>query len=186
MNYEVCAIDANTGSQRWIFSIPYDSVSVWTYSPAIANGMVYFGSEDMNFYALDALTGVKRWSSQLASGILTTFSMPYVVNGVVCVGMEAFNESIYGLDTQTGTRRWKYGASGDGVPRLTVANGVLYVSEADNNVFAFDPATGAKQWTFQVNGNLMYEYLDGASPPVAANGLVYVGADDGYVYAIEA
>jgi len=29
---------------------------------ALANGVVYFGSDDKNVYALDAATGAKKWS----------------------------------------------------------------------------------------------------------------------------
>jgi len=52
-------------------------------SPAVANGVVYVGSEDHNVYALDARTGAKRWV--YTTGYLVT-SSPAVANGVVYVG----------------------------------------------------------------------------------------------------
>jgi glucose dehydrogenase len=34
----------------------------WVGCPAVANGVVYVGSEDGNVYALNATTGAKLWS----------------------------------------------------------------------------------------------------------------------------
>ena len=52
-------------------------------SPAVANGVVYIGSDINNVYALNAATGAKLWSYR-TSGVV--FSSPAVVNGVVYVG----------------------------------------------------------------------------------------------------
>ena len=48
-------------------------------SPAVANGMVYVGSEDNNVYALNATTGAKLWSYTTGGEVL---SSPAVANGV--------------------------------------------------------------------------------------------------------
>ena len=53
-------------------------------SPAVANGVVYVGSDDGNVYALNAATGAKLWS--YATGKLE--SSPAVANGVVYVGTD--------------------------------------------------------------------------------------------------
>jgi outer membrane protein assembly factor BamB len=50
-------------------------------SPAVANGVVYFGSYDGNLYALSAGTGALLWSYTTGGGQ----SSPAVVNGVVYV-----------------------------------------------------------------------------------------------------
>jgi len=49
-------------------------------SPAVANGVVYVGSEDFNVYALDASTGAKLWSFATGGKV---FSSPAVASGVV-------------------------------------------------------------------------------------------------------
>ena len=51
-------------------------------SPAVANGVVYVGSDDGNVYALNAKTGVKLWSYTTDSNV---FSSPAVANGMVYV-----------------------------------------------------------------------------------------------------
>ena len=52
-------------------------------SPAVANGVVYVGSDDDNVYALNASTGAKLWSYTTGGYV---DSSPAVANGVVYVG----------------------------------------------------------------------------------------------------
>ena len=52
-------------------------------SPAVANGVVYVGSDDGNLYALDASTGALLWSYTTGDIV---FSSPAVANGIVYFG----------------------------------------------------------------------------------------------------
>jgi hypothetical protein len=52
-------------------------------SPAVANGVVYIGSDDNNVHALNAKTGTKLWS-YITSGYVSSSSA--VANGVVYLG----------------------------------------------------------------------------------------------------
>src|SRR5512145_615400 len=74
----LAAIDVATGQPKWVYAIEYerkfeakglngypppaqtvpDAWDVFTSSPAIANGRVFFGSGDGNVYAIDAKSGV--------------------------------------------------------------------------------------------------------------------------------
>ena len=54
--------------QAWYFP----TGDVVTATPTIANGVVYFGSWDTKFYAVDLATGVLRWSYQLDSQTAVT------------------------------------------------------------------------------------------------------------------
>jgi outer membrane protein assembly factor BamB len=74
-----------------------------------------------------------------------------------------------------------------------VANGVLYVGSQDQKLYAFSaagttgcaaPAPGSVKtctplWTATVGGSVY-------SSPAVANGVVYVGSDDGHLYAFDA
>jgi outer membrane protein assembly factor BamB len=55
---EVTAPPASTGLQLWNFQ----TGAAVDSSPAVANGMVYVGSEEGNVYALNASTGAQLWS----------------------------------------------------------------------------------------------------------------------------
>ena len=52
-------------------------------SPAVANGVVYVGSDDDNVYALNARTGAKLWSYATGSAV---DSSPAVASGMIYVG----------------------------------------------------------------------------------------------------
>ena len=72
-------------------------------SPAVVNGVVYFGSDDGNVYALNASTGAKLWSYATGDGV---DSSPAVANGVVYVGSDDGN--VYALNASTGAKLWSY------------------------------------------------------------------------------
>ena len=52
-------------------------------SPAVADGVVYFGSYDGNLYAVDIKTGKEKWRFKTGGKI---FSSPAVADGVVYFG----------------------------------------------------------------------------------------------------
>jgi outer membrane protein assembly factor BamB len=165
----VFAVDARTGKLIWS-SVVESSFS----SPAVADGIVYVGSDDLNVYALDAFTGVKLWSYTTGDVVR---SSPAVANGVVYVG--SFDHNVYALNATTGAKLWSY-ATGDWVwSSPAVANGVVYVGSYDHNIYALDAFTGAKIWS-SATGNDIY------SSPAVANGVVYVGSLDGNLYALNA
>jgi len=70
------AIDATTGARLWRFqtSAPIESAA------AVANGVVYFGSDDTNIYALDARTGAVLWKYATTGPVIWP---PAVVNGML-------------------------------------------------------------------------------------------------------
>jgi eukaryotic-like serine/threonine-protein kinase len=74
-------VDANTGLEKWKFET---QSSVYS-SPAIAEGMVYFGSGDRNLYALDMVTGQEAWRFKTGGPI---YSSPSIVDGVIYFGSD--------------------------------------------------------------------------------------------------
>src|SRR6266536_1748971 len=69
-------------------------------SPAVANGVVYAGSQNGTFYALSASTGRKRWSYGTGGQVQ---SSPAVANGVVY--FDSFDGNVYALKA----RHWPQG-----------------------------------------------------------------------------
>jgi len=62
----------------------------------------------------------------------------------------------------------------------TIAGGLVYYgSSVDDKVTALDAATGQVKWVFFAQGPVRFA-------PSIANGRVYVGSDDGYVYCLTA
>jgi len=69
-------------------------------SPAVVNGVVYFGSIDHHVYALNASTGATRWSYTTGAPV---YSSPAVTNGVVYIGS---GRDVLALNASTGARLW--------------------------------------------------------------------------------
>ena len=145
-------------------------------SPAVANGMVYIGSDDHNVYALNAATGAKLWNF---ATLFSVFSSPAVANGVVYAGSS--DGDVYALDARTGTKLWSV-AAGAGASSPAVANGVVYIGSDAGKVYALSAATGAKLWAFSPAGAGSTLF----SSPAVANGMVYIGNANHHVYALNA
>jgi outer membrane protein assembly factor BamB len=145
-------------------------------SPAVADGVVYVGSNDNKVYALNAVTGAKIWDFN-TGGWNGVSSSPAVANGIVYVG--SYDNKVYALNAVTGAKIWDF-TTGDYVSSSpAVANGIVYVGSYDNKVYALNAVTGAKIWDFTTG-----DYV--SSSPAVANGIVYVGSYDNKVYAFNA
>jgi len=170
---DLYALDAATGEERWRFQAG-GSVT----SPAVADGTVYVGSNDNYVYALDGATGKWLWRFKAGfEGDVVGFSVPAVADGVVYIG--GADTYVYALDAATGELRWRHQMS-DRTPHVMVAGGVVYVTEWLNGLHALDAGSGEQLWAFGTEG------VSGMEGPAAvADGVVYVGSDDG-AYALDA
>jgi outer membrane protein assembly factor BamB len=190
------AVDAASGTQRWRFAtkgerrftapgihgatprterMP-DPFDVFLSSPAVSDGVVYFGSGDQHVYALDAATSALKWS--FAAGDVIHAS-PAVSGGLVIIG--SWDRNLYALDAVTGRERWRYVTGNDTViynqigiaSSAAVANGMVFVGGRDGHFHAVDAATGAFRWK---HDNQMGWTI--ASPAVR-DGVVYFPTSDG-------
>jgi outer membrane protein assembly factor BamB len=191
----LAAIDAANGQPRWVYAIEYerkfeaknlhgypspaqtmpDAWDVFTSSPAVANGKVYFGSGDGNVYAVDTKTGVLQW--KFATGDVVHAS-PAVVGNTVYIG--SWDSHLYAIDAETGQQRWAFKGGED--PNIhnqvgfqsspAVVDGTVYVGCRDAHVYALDAATGRKKWDYPTSKS----WVNGT--PAVRDGTVYVGTSD--------
>jgi outer membrane protein assembly factor BamB len=149
-------------------------------SPAVANGVVYVGSDDNNVYALKASTGAVLWKYTTGGRVE---SSPAVANGVVYVGSDDMN--LYALNASTGTLLWQYTTGAEVVSSPAVANGVVYFGSGDKNLYALDAGAGALLWKYPTGEGI------GSSPAVGSY-FVWFGSEDpnyynaGAFYSLEA
>src|SRR5580700_10640743 len=113
-------------------------------SPAVANGVVYVGSNDSNLYALNARTGAKLWSYPTGYQV---YSSPAVANGVVYVGTD-YPGGVCALNARTGALLWRYPTTGTVFSSPAVANGVVYFGSWDHKVYALNARTATKLWSY--------------------------------------
>ena len=178
---DVVALDAVSGQKKWVgFAFSITS----KYTPAVANGLVYVTSIDGELYALDAHSGDVKWEAHQYGGFT---SGPVVVGNTIYVNSYG---GVYAFNRADGRERWLFRMPGTLIG-LTVVNGMVYAGSADklildnqgisfppdDKLYAIDAISGKEQWFYQLGGNV-------ASTPAVSNGVVYVGPDDGNVYAL--
>ncbi|PVX23514.1 MAG: hypothetical protein CW691_10420, partial [Candidatus Bathyarchaeum sp.] len=143
-------------------------------SPAVANGIVYIGSDDYKVYALNATDGTKIW--EYTTGDYVS-SSPAVANGIVYIGSDDYK--VYALNATDGTKIWEYTTGSSVASSPAVANNVVYVGSYDFKVYALNATDGTKIWEYTTESSVI-------SSPAVVNGIIYVSAGDHKVYALNA
>jgi outer membrane protein assembly factor BamB len=209
---KLLALDASSGTEVWSYPTAYPKDRVIS-SPAVVDGVVYFGALYDNVYALRASTGEKIWNHTVRLGV---DSAPAVSGGVVYVS--STNGILYALNAESGEEIWRFRVS-DMLQRIygyspTVADGVVYVRSSDGGeLYAVDASTGDLKWenpgSFYVRGSativggVVYSGTSAlnastgeelwhfstesnkvSASPAVSNGVLYVASMDGYFYAI--
>ena len=154
---------------RWKFSVGGAIES----EPIVADGIVYFGANDGNFYALNATTGALLWQYAMSGWVQAS---PTVVNGIV---FEGGGGTVYAFHARTGALLWQSAISGTTNSSL-VLNDTVYTTGAYGFV-ALDASSGVLLWQYDSGYGMGRSQAGG-------NGVVYVaGADpfDRSVYAFD-
>ena len=141
-------------------------------SAAVVNGVVYVGSTDQYFYALNAADGKQKWNYSTPNSTSPgVFSSAAVLNGVVYVGGGSV---VYAFNASTGAVLWQY-SNGGTQPIMSspaVADGIVFIGSSDTPrggyITALNASTGALVWSYNAMGAA-------ASSPAVVNGVVYVG-----------
>jgi len=102
-------IDENDGSIAWKFAsrIPQGAMNDWNgwegfnLDPMIYNGVVYVGNRGSYFYAINAKTGIEKWSSQYAGTWIGSAAIES--NGEIFFGTSD-GYSLVGLNAKTGSQ----------------------------------------------------------------------------------
>lgn len=123
-------------------------------APLIQDGRIYFGTEAGIFYAFDMETGEEIWRF---SANRANFLPPAIYENLIYVGGQ--DGYLRALDLETGIEQWAFEAGRvewnfrdkfiNGTP--TIANGTLYFSSEDFNVYAINALTGEEIWRFHLD-----------------------------------
>ncbi len=177
----IIALNSANGAIRWWHALPSGSES----SPMLADGRVFFGSQNGTVYALNDRTGARAWSYRAASAVKAS---PTLAGGLLYFG--DYSGRLQAISEQTGRRLWvskSEGAllgSGNFYSTAAVIYGRVFLGNTDGRIYAYDASTGHLDWAVQTGA---YVY---ASPAVTnAPGLgptVYIGSYNGIFYALNA
>ncbi len=182
----VFALNASNGTIKWHSQVAGTILG-------IVDGVIYVGgSTDNTLYTLNASDGSLRWKFQMDA-------RPFeadVEQGVVYALATILNSPspftiIYALDASTGTSKWRYPADSHTQQNASLigadANAVYLTSSTDQNPFrtnlalALKASNGSVLWRYQLTTQ---SHSFGTS--ALNNGMVYLGADDGNLYALDA
>lgn len=136
--------------------------------------MVYIGSKDGYFYAIDAENGQQKWKYYTKASL--DFSSAAIDEGVVYVS--GTYDKVYAIDALSGKLKWvseELEAVAYGTP--FVYNQVVYFVDIAGTWYALDARNGKIKWKF---GKKIY----GQGSATAADGLVYFSGNG--VYALDA
>ena len=153
-------------------------------SPAVVGGKVFFGSDDGNVYAFDALTGKKLWSNSTSNGDYGASASPAVSNGNVFTYSNN-DDSLYCFNVTTGARKWKVGlGSGSyGGSSPLVLNGKVYIGSADGHLYVRNENDGSASWNFAIGASSGNGYGVDSGPSVVGD-RVFFGGGDSKFYAV--
>jgi outer membrane protein assembly factor BamB len=166
---------------KWVFATDGKITS----SPAVVDGKVYIGSDDHNWYCLDAYTGKKIWDFPTEYKVGASAA---VVDGRVYTGADDGN--IYCLDANTGTKIWETYAGGLFTTILMpqelqsrsspiVVDNKLYVGALDGKVYCLRTSDGGELWTYTTGDPI-------GGSPAYSDGVIYIASTDTYMYALNA
>jgi outer membrane protein assembly factor BamB len=156
-----------------------DPFDFYLSSPAVANGLVYFGSGDGNVYAVDAASGALKW--KFTTGDVVHAS-PAIAGGLVLVG--SWDTNFYALDAATGAERWRFKTGEDETTHnqtgiqssAAVAEGIVYFGCRDSKVYALDLKTGRQVWAYSNKGSWVI------GSPAVKDGTVYFATSDSALF----
>jgi outer membrane protein assembly factor BamB len=167
----VYALDAATGKEKWRFN---NEMSWVNATPAVADGKIFFVTSDSCMYhAIDAETGK---SVHKQKGDAYMFASPSIAGDVVMVGV--LNGTLEARDIKTGELLWNYQVEKS-------KRDIGWVLTADRK-FNF-PLLFRSNWRESATVATEKQMSVGAifSSPLVADGVVFFGSTDGYLYALE-
>ena len=168
----VRALDAATGNLLWDYRTPD-----YAWSSLTATGRAhYIGADDGSLHALDS-EGTRLWRYKIGDSLLAS---PTLANGVVYIG--SLDGRLYAVDAIRGDLLWSYPTPRAIYSSVAVSGEVAYVVSSDDHLYALNASTGELLDRQKVGRGDAGSHFPGSSPTVADRTL-YVGGDDGNLYA---
>ncbi|NLF38944.1 PQQ-like beta-propeller repeat protein, partial [bacterium] len=169
----------NVSGVKWSFQTGSNVMS----SPVVVNGIVYVGSDNGRFYALDAETGTQIWQF-VTSPVKPVRCGPCIADGAVYFTAESV---LYALDAAVGTQIWRYTRGSayalDNSP--AVAYGAVFAGfekwSGTAAISGIDTASGKEVWRFRA----MDYPNNGPQGPAIDETTLYTSGDDNVTLAAD-
>ena len=170
-------LDLHTGATKWTFDTGMRIVG----SPAVADGVVVFGSANYNIYGLDTKTGKPRWTFTTQQAVMGAAT---IHEGVAYIG--GGDGRMFAFDLKTGALKWSFNELKNYVlTRPLVYNDKLYFGAWDTYLYALHLKDGSLAWKWS-NGKSNPKLSPASVWPVAADGKIFITAPDRYFTCLDA
>lgn len=162
----MCALDAQDGKVLWQFESDWRSNEMPNLihgTPAVLDGVVYFGSENGYFYALNKNDGSLIWKKIITKGVKTSArqarstglvgisTAPALGYGKIFIG--TWEGNFLALDQRDGKTLWEYAYGTEGTNSSAVlADHKVYLGAYFGDFYCFDEATGRVIWKEKLGG----------------------------------
>ncbi|MFE1202139.1 serine/threonine-protein kinase [Streptomyces sp. NPDC058762] len=135
----VAAVSHTTGKTAWVEHRDWGTKDYDVQGTASGKYLVYADS-NLNLTVRDTATGGQVWTRKIGD---EWSWQPTVANGLVFLP----GDELKAVDVEKGTTVWTLDPAGRrGFDNPTVADGVLYVSDHDDGVWAVNVKTGKRNW----------------------------------------
>lgn len=184
-----------TGAVLWSADLGAPTSS----SPALTDGLVLLQTRRDLLVAVDAASGKVAWRISAAhdaplawgleSGDLYQ-SSPVIAGGLAVIG--GGDGTVRAIEPRSGRQRWSFPTGGRVRASPAIADGVVYAASFDGSLYALELATGRLKWRFDTLGHGLksadfgFDRRSIQSSPSVADGIVYFGARDGFLWAVDA
>jgi outer membrane protein assembly factor BamB len=164
-------IDLDHGTE--VASVPIESPTGVT--PAVRGEMVFAGTEQADFNAINWRSKQIKWKFNDPEGSISTRSSPAVNAKHVIFGTR--NRQVYSLDPRDGSVNWQTELKGKIDSSPVISGQRVFVGSTDGRLTALDLNNGRVSWQRQFNGGFV------GSPAVGLSRLV-IATERGVVYCL--
>ena len=160
--------------------------------PTVVDGVLYADSTDGKLAAFDAASGKTLWSKssrthgwfgwgdkRRADALYA--GGPAVAGDLLVVG--TLDGHVYAVGAKNGDPRWSAELSASVLASPVIAGDLVVVRTQDGRVYGLDAASGDRRWVYD-QGNVPLLSLRGNGTLLVANGVVFMGSDDGKLVAL--
>lgn len=164
------AIDLNTGDKIWDLSLGGK-----LNSPILSENMIYVGSTNNIIYAINLITRQIQWFYRLRREIIASLA---VIENMLLVPCQDGN--LYSIDITNQKVNWQFNTTGplSGGVAVSKKDNAIYFGSEDSYLYAVNLTNGQEIWKYKTHNKIR-------STPTIDSKTVYIGSDDGCLYAIE-
>lgn len=183
------AYDLKTGHTIWT-NQDWKQREGATTTLTVADNVLISGTQWGGLYANDIRTGKQLWKLS-DNGLSNRGASPVFKEGKLWI---ISSKSLFVIDPESGTilQQKELSANIDVTSTPLITEEEIIFGSADRGIIALDKSTLFNKWKMETNPSLVYTAPYSTAPqagvetsPVASQGIVYIGASDGYLYAID-